>query len=130
METHCICEIRKIYRAIGAFEAELEKLLGLNMNEAMLLCLLSEKKNLSAGDISTELGLTCSNASKVIASMEKSGLILRRASKADGRSMTFSLSKKGTALLDKVHCDNIHVPDDLQKLISKDFKPLNQPSSL
>jgi DNA-binding MarR family transcriptional regulator len=95
------------------------------MNEAMLLCLLSENKSLSAGDISTELGLTCSNASKVIASMEKSGLILRRTSKADGRSMTFSLSKKGTALLDKVHCDNIQIPEDLQRLISKDFKTLD-----
>ncbi len=120
MDTHCICEIRRIYRAIGAFEAELEKLLGLNINEAMLLCLLSEKKNLAAGNISAELGLTCSNASKVIASMEKSGLVLRKTSKQDGRSMTFSLSKKGTALLDKVHCDSIQVPDELQRFVSND----------
>lgn len=124
MDTHCICEIRRIYRAIRAFEAELDKLLGLNINEAMLLCLLSEKRHLSAGNISTELGLTCSNASKVIASMEKSGLVLRKASKQDGRSMTFILSKKGTALLDKVHCDNIQVPDELKRLVSEDSKSL------
>lgn len=124
MDTHCICEIRRIYRAIGAFEAELEKLLGLNINEAMLLCLLSEKKNLAAGNISAELGLTCSNASKVIASMEKSGLVLRKTSKQDGRSMTFSLSKKGTALLDKVHCDSIQVPDELRRFVSEDSKDL------
>lgn len=117
MNTHCICEIRRIYRAIGAFEAQLEKLLGLNMNEAMLLCLLSEQSNLSAGEISKELGITCSNASKVIASLEKSGLIHRRTSKEDGRSMTFGVTKKGLDVLERVHCDSLRLPEDLQNIV-------------
>ena len=70
METECICRLRKIYKAIAAFEAQVEASLGVNINAMMLLCLLSEKENLSAGEIADEMGLTRSNASKVIASRE------------------------------------------------------------
>lgn len=119
MKTVCICKIRKIYRAIGAFEADLERLLGLNINEAMLLCLLSEKENLSAGEISDELGLTRSNASKVIASLENDGLIRRHVCKEDSRSMRFHLTKKGEERLTQVHCDQLQLPEELQRLIQE-----------
>lgn len=120
METRCICQIRKIYKAIAAFETELEKLLNMNFNEIMLLCLLSEHENLSASEISEELGLTRSNASKVIASLEQQGLLRRRVCKEDGRSMKFHLTKKGEERLSQIHCDDIQLPDELQKLIGED----------
>ena len=55
METRCICKIRSVYRQIMKFETDLEKEYGLNINEAMLLCLLTEKESLLAGDIADEL---------------------------------------------------------------------------
>jgi DNA-binding MarR family transcriptional regulator len=117
METKCICSIRKVYKAIAAFEAELQASLGLNINEAMLLCLLSEKSDLSAGEIADAMSLTRSNSSKVIASLEKKGLLKRRTCKEDCRSMRFHLTAKGKELLDKVHCDSIKLPDSLQELV-------------
>lgn len=71
MNNKCICKIRRIYRCISEFEAQIQKTFGLNFNEAMLLCVLSEKDKLLSGEIADELQLSRSNASKVIASREK-----------------------------------------------------------
>ena len=67
MDNHCISKIREIFRVITAFECGLQEQIGLNINEAMLLCLLSESENpMLAGEIAEEMGLTRSNTSKVI----------------------------------------------------------------
>ena len=70
MDRECICKIRDIYRNIAAFEAQLQRQLHLNMNDAMLLCIVAEHENISSGELADELQLTPSNASKVIASLE------------------------------------------------------------
>jgi DNA-binding MarR family transcriptional regulator len=119
MKTKCICAIRRIYKAIGAFEIELERLIGLNINEAMLLCLLSDKADLTASEIAEEMGLTKSNASKVISSLEQSGYVKRCICKEDGRSMRFHLTKKGIEQLSHVHCDQLQLPPELQILIDE-----------
>ena len=75
MDRECICKIRDIYRNIAAFEALLQRQLQLNINEAMLLCVVSERENISSGEIAEEMNLTPSNASKVIASLENKSLI-------------------------------------------------------
>ena len=51
MNKNCICRVRNVYRAIAAFETEFQKQLGLNINEAMLLCIVSERENISSGEI-------------------------------------------------------------------------------
>lgn len=107
MENHCICAVRNIYRAITAFEGQLAKVVGLNINEAMLLCLLSDGDSLLAGEIAERLELTRSNTSKVIASLEHQACIRRQACKEDSRCQRFKITKKGLALLDKVHCDEV-----------------------
>lgn len=117
METECICRLRKIYKAITAFETQVEASLGVNINAMMLLCLLSERENLSAGEIADEMGLTRSNASKVIASLEKSGSIRRHICKEDGRSMRFHLTWQGEELLEHVHCDSLQLPEELRKVV-------------
>lgn len=71
MNNNCICKIRKIYRCISEFELQLQKAFGLNFNEAMLLCVLSEKEKMLSGEIADELQLSRSNASKVIASSRR-----------------------------------------------------------
>ena len=48
MNRECICKIRDIYRNITAFEATLQKQLHLNMNEAVLLCIVAEHENISS----------------------------------------------------------------------------------
>lgn len=116
MDSCCLCKIRDIYRAIIAFENQLQQVLGLNINEAMLLCLLSDDEMRLSGEIADQLGLSRSNASKVIASLEKLSLIRRQACKEDSRCQRFHITKKGHEMLDRVHCDDIKIPVELELL--------------
>lgn len=118
MDQHCICSIRTVYRAITALENDMEKAFGLNINEAMLLCLLSETDDPSSSEIASQMGLSHSNTSKVIGSLEKKGYIKRRLCKDDKRSMRFSLTKAGRDQLEKVNCQQVQMPECLQKLSS------------
>lgn len=116
MKKECICKIREIYRNIAAFEVSLQKQLGLNINETMLLCIVSEHENISSGEIAEEMKLTPSNTSKVIAALENSGMIRRKTCKEDKRCMKFSITKKGTELLTQMDCENLQLPDKLKCL--------------
>lgn len=118
MNNKCICKIRRIYRCISEFEAQIQKTFGLNFNEAMLLCVLSEKDQLLSGEIADELQLSRSNASKVIASLEKKTLIRRNVCQQDSRCMSFHLTKKGRELIDTIHCSQFSLPEEL-KLIAE-----------
>ena len=51
MDSSSICRIRDTYRAIIAFEAYVEEHYDLNLNEAMLLCALSERTQMTAGEV-------------------------------------------------------------------------------
>ncbi len=118
MNKHCICNLRNIYKTIISFENEMEKTFGLNINELMLLCLLSDQDNLSSGEIADHLELTPSNTSKVIASLDKQKAIQRHICKQDKRCMRFSLTTKGKELLSLVNCEKIQLPESLAALIS------------
>lgn len=115
-----LCKIREINRAVAAFEAEMEKMYHLSLNEGMLLCSLSKTERLSSGEIADSLGLTNSNASKVIRSVEYKSLIKRVMGKTDKRQMYFSLTPEGEKALQEIHCDRITVPDLLKELLSKE----------
>ncbi|MEF9932397.1 MAG: MarR family transcriptional regulator, partial [Bacteroidales bacterium] len=92
-----LCKIRDIYRVIQEFEQEFEKEYNMSLNEGMLLCILSKIKIASSGDLAKELGLTCSNTSKVIKSVEKKEFIKRVIGNNDKRQMYFSLTNEGLA---------------------------------
>ncbi len=111
-----ICKIRDIYRAITMFESQLEKLHGLSLNESMLLCSLSKKDRLSSSEIAEVLGLTCSNASKVIKSVESKALIERVLGEIDKRQMYFYITEKGKQILGNIKCENMEIPEILKNL--------------
>jgi len=117
MET--LCQIRDIYRAIASFESELERTHNLCLNEGMLLCSLSSANRLSSGEIADILGLTNSNASKVIRSVENKKLIKRVLGTKDKRQMYFSLTEKGKQSLSEIRCEDIEVPDLLKKILKQ-----------
>lgn len=116
MNNNCICKIRKIYRCISEFELQLQKAFGLNFNEAMLLCVLSEKEKMLSGEIADELQLSRSNASKVIASLEKEAYIRRNVCPHDSRCMSFHLTKKGRELIDRIHCSQFSLSEELRQI--------------
>lgn len=112
METK-ICRIRKVYRIIQEFEQEFEKEYNMSLNEGMLLCILSKMGSASSGHLANELGLTCSNTSKVIKSVEKKGFIRRVLGKEDKRQMYFTLSEEGKARMEKIKCSEMEIPEVL-----------------
>lgn len=93
MET--LCRIRDIYRAISEFEVQFMQEFDLSLNEGMLLCTLLNTPKLTSSEIAEALGLSASNASKIIRSVEEKKLITRLVGKADKRQMHFALTPEG-----------------------------------
>lgn len=117
MET--LCRIRDIWRAVAVFESALEKEHNLCMNEGMLLCTLSKTDRLSSSEIAESLGLTASNASKVIKSVENKGMVGRVLGETDKRQMYFSLTEKGRQALSDIQDRGPEIPALLQEILGK-----------
>ena len=78
-----LCKIRDVYRAIAEFETQFIQQYNLSLNEGMLLCALLDNPRLTSGEIAEALGLTHSNTSKLIRSVEEKKLIARIIGKVD-----------------------------------------------
>lgn len=113
-----LCKIRDIQRLIAQYELDFEKTFGICLNEGMVLCTLSRQQMLSSGELSSQLGLTHSNTSKVIASVERKGYIERVLGKADKRQMYFTITVKGKDILGKIKESDIEIPKALDSIIS------------
>jgi len=110
-----LCVVRDIYRMVNDFEGTLQTDCGVGLNEGMLLCSLSKMGRCTSGQIADMLGLTFSNASKVIASAEKKGLVERIVGKEDRRRMFFTLTSKGEKCVGTINCN----PESLAGLVRK-----------
>lgn len=66
-----LCRIRDLQRAVHQFEANLERLYGICLNEGMTLCSLSKAGRLSCGELSDLLGLTLRTCRKYSARSKK-----------------------------------------------------------
>ncbi|MDH6342482.1 DNA-binding MarR family transcriptional regulator [Parabacteroides sp. PFB2-12] len=110
-----LCRIRDIYRAISDFEVEFADRYGVKLNEGMLLCSLKTMGQCSSGRIAELLGLSLSNASKVILSAEKKGLVERIVGKEDKRQMLFLLTEEGKKCIESIKCES----NAMLELISK-----------
>lgn len=115
--------IRDIQRSVINFESAFEKHYEICLNEGMALCSLKNVDRLSAGEIGEQLGITPSNTSKVIASLEKKQLVNRTLSASDRRSMFFSLTQKGKDLLSSINCESINIDDVLKKILTNIYLP-------
>ena len=121
MKEKCIkrlCQIRDLQRAVYLFELQFEKKYGISLNEGMVLCSLSKTASLSSGELGELLGLSSSNTSKVICSVEKKGYVERVVETKDKRNMYFSLTASGRDLLDNVSDETVEMPDSLRALFT------------
>lgn len=112
-----LCKIRDIYRAIAEFEAQFVQEYNLSLNEGMLLCALLEHSRLASGEIAESLGLSHSNTSKLIRSVEEKRLIARIVGKVDKRQMHFSLTTEGKELIDSIKNTVHEMPELLQEIV-------------
>ena len=116
IENNPLCKIRKIYRAIDEYENKIVQDYGLSLNEGMLLCCLQEHVKTSSTDIAKSLGITCSNASKVIKSVESKDFIKRTMDKKDKRVMLFSITEEGNKKINAVMADTKELPSTISGL--------------
>ena len=114
-----LCQLRDIYRAISDFENHFVNVHGLSLNEGMLLCTLSGSGTLSSGEIAELLGLTNSNASKVIRSVEDKGFIERTLGNEDRRQMYFTLTNVGKKVISEIKTENFEIPESLRPYINR-----------
>lgn len=110
-----LCKIRDVYRAIAEFETQFMQQYNLSLNEGMLLCTLLNTPRLTSGEIAEALGLTCSNTSKLIRSVEEKKLIARIIGKVDKRQMHFSLTAEGKEQITAIKSTTHEMPELLQQ---------------
>ena len=114
MET--LCRIRDIYRAIAEFEVKFMQEFDLSLNEGMLCTLLNTPK-LTSSEIAEALGLSASNTSKVIRSVEDKKLITRLVGKTDKRQMHFALTPEGKSRITVIKNSTPEIPALLQEIV-------------
>lgn len=114
MET-TLCMIRDIYRALAQYEADFERIHGVGLNLALLLCTL-QRETLSSGEIANRMGLSRSNTSKILRSAEARILIRRTLDDRDRRRMYFTLTSAGQSILQGVMEQSVPLPDLFRKL--------------
>jgi DNA-binding MarR family transcriptional regulator len=108
-----LCKIRDIQRAVNQFEQSFDKEYGISLNEGMAL----KQGCLSSGEIGELLGLTSSNNSKIMRSVESKGLVERVMGTKDRRQMYFSLTPEGKELISAITCEQVEISPLLQKLL-------------
>lgn len=113
-----LCKIRDIQRMITIYESGFEKKFSICLNEGMALCSLKDSDNLTPGELSDMLGLTSSNMSKVLSSVEKKGYVVRVVGDKDRRTMCFSLTQKGKELVSSLRCEETDMTE-LLKIIQE-----------
>ena len=111
MET--LCRIRDIYRAIAEFEVKFMQEFDLSLNEGMLLCTLLNTPKLTSSEIAEALGLSASNTSKVIRSVEDKKLITRLV----GKTMHFALTPEGKSRITVIKNSTPEIPALLQEIV-------------
>ena len=84
----------------------------------MLLCSLNSQKY-SSNELAEVLGLSNSNTSKVIKSVEKKGLIKRIIGKNDKRQMYFTLTDLGHKKLESIKCAQFDMPELLKQVVKQ-----------
>ena len=65
------------------------------------------------------LGLTPSNTSKVLRTVDVNGYVNRELGTNDKRQMYFALTEKGRGLLGSINCEEIETPELLKTLFGE-----------
>ncbi len=114
---HCICVMRDLFAALSELEEGLSAAYGISLKEAMVLCAVAGE-TVVAGVISERTGMTPSNTSKIIASLEKKDMLIRRLCDNDKRQMCFTLTRKAEECLQAIRCNGVEIPELLQSFFT------------
>jgi len=113
-----ICKIKDLYRALYTFEKEFQQKYDITINEAMLLCSMSDGVEKSANEICEFIGLSSSRGSRVINTTESKKFILRHMGEEDKRQMIFTLTKIGEKKLSEIHSESVAIMEKFKTILS------------
>lgn len=113
-----ICKIKDLYRALYTFEKEFQQNYDLTINEAMLLCSLSDGEPRSANDLCEFMGLSNSRGSRVINTTEMKKFILRQMGDTDKRKMMFTLTAEGEKKLSEMHIESLSIMEKFKSILN------------
>jgi DNA-binding MarR family transcriptional regulator len=94
-------DIRLLVQHIRLSSRDSEKQIGLSAAQVFVLHKLAAEEGLSVNDLAERTMTHQSSVSSVVQKLESKGLITRMVSEQDGRKYKFSLTKKGTAVMQK-----------------------------
>ncbi len=90
----CLCKLKNVFKQIQQFENQLNKSVGVTLNEAMIICSLSDGIR-SSGELSNETGISVTRTSRVLGALENKNIVKRSICEIDKRKMLFELTAEG-----------------------------------
>ncbi|WP_299103316.1 MarR family transcriptional regulator [uncultured Alistipes sp.] len=114
-----LCRIRDLQHDITAFEAAFERRNGINLNEGMALCTLAGRGCLPSGQLADALGLSPSNTSKVLRSLEGKGLVACSSGSRDRRQICYTPTGAGLRLMQSIGCRTDDLPPLLREVLDR-----------
>lgn len=90
----CLCKIKSVFKKIQQFDQDLNKNIGVTLNEAMIICSLSDSIK-SSGELSSDTGVSVTRTSRVLSALETKQIVKRSVDIIDKRKMMFILTSIG-----------------------------------
>lgn len=111
-----LCALKELLRIMTRLEDTIKQKFSLSLTEALVLCSIGDGCS-QAHCLAEEISLSPSRLSRVLAGMEKKGLLERQRCEDDRRNWDNIPSEKGKKLLDELRNNGIEVPDVLVRCL-------------
>ncbi len=113
-----MCMIRTLKQSMDHLADALKEKTGLTLNECFCLCLVSEGTR-EPSAMAKALELSPSRITRILDAIEASGLVKRKVSPEDRRSLPVSLTPKGEKTIDLFKRTPLSVPADVVASLKK-----------
>lgn len=110
-----ICMMRDLVIALHQLEDQLFSLYGIGLNEAMILCAVSQEV-VSSTEIAQRIGQRTPNTSKILRTLMCKELIANHGTHSDRRKSLYYLTPLGLALLERLKSSPLDIPEYLRPL--------------
>ena len=95
---------------------------GLNLRDAMVLYAISERNDLTVGDVYKSMNLNQGNFSTMCKNMEEKGYLIRKRDKRDQRTVILEITHKGEETLNQINYDLKEIYKVINEIPQEDIK--------
>jgi DNA-binding MarR family transcriptional regulator len=113
-----MCTIRALKKAIDHLADDLKDKTGLTLNECFCLCLVAEEVR-EPSAMAKALELSPSRITRILDAIESRGLVKRKVSEADRRSLPVSLTAKGEKTIELFKKTPLVLPPGISEALKK-----------